>query len=239
MKYFIFLFLLVTGSSFAGTCPDKFPAGRAFSFQNPAYSQKSTLLCFQEFAVFWSGLARVPLYSAEYLTPGELLQAKTISRQGEFHEDPRLTDGARLADYRRSGFDRGHLTPSADMPTLSAQQETFNLVNVAPQNPTQNSRQWLSVEQAARGMASKTPLYIVTGVVFEGANIQFVGGRVGVPTSFYKVLYNKETNEGAVYWVDNHADARVMFMDIPTFERRTGLLLGIQNPKRLYLLSPR
>lgn len=41
---------------------------------------------------------------------------KAAKRGDDFREDPEIPTGsATLADYRRSGYDRGHLAPAADM----------------------------------------------------------------------------------------------------------------------------
>lgn len=52
---------------------------------------------------------------------------KNADRSNDFRADPIISTGsADLADYRKSGFDRGHLTPAADMSFDSkAMSDTF------------------------------------------------------------------------------------------------------------------
>src|SRR5260221_12908093 len=94
-----------------------------------------------------------------------------MSRQGQFPPDDRLhfSDQAQLADYRRSGYDRGHMTPSGDMPSDSAQQQSFSLANVVPQTPALNRGMWSAIEMAMRNLvARRGELYLVTGPAFVG-----------------------------------------------------------------------
>ena len=71
-------------------------------------------------------------------TTASLAAAGATPRQGDFHPDDRLpeTDQAQLVDYRQSGFDRGHMTPSGDMPTKTAQEQSFSLANIVRSKPS-------------------------------------------------------------------------------------------------------
>ena len=53
-------------------------------------------------------------WSAYCLSDFQLV--KNADRSNDFRPDPEIsTESAMLSDYRKSGFDRGHLTPAADM----------------------------------------------------------------------------------------------------------------------------
>ena len=111
-------------------------------------------LCFADFAVGHSATTHTALWSAEHLTASEIEAARSLPRRDMFHAERRLPAGERaeLADYVRSGFDRGHLTPSGDMPTPQAQSESFTLANVVPQNSTLNRGLWENIEVAVRDL---------------------------------------------------------------------------------------
>ena len=100
------------------SCLQFFPAGQPPALVNPKLGQRATLLCNDGYAVLASGVTHGAVWSAKHPTAASLAQARGIRREGQFHADDRLqvADQAQLADYRRSGYDRGHMTPSGDMP---------------------------------------------------------------------------------------------------------------------------
>ena len=106
-------------------CPQFFPHGSAPDLVNPKLLPKTRKICYSAFAVLHSGITRTPLWAAEHLTRNGLDAAVATERKDTFHEDPRLPTDERadLDDYARSGFDRGHLAPAADMPDEQAQHE--------------------------------------------------------------------------------------------------------------------
>ena len=127
---------LLTTLSFAAStnCPQFYLEGDAPSIENQKLAPKTKELCFEAYGVMHSGLSKTPLWSAEYLTR-ENLESKP-SRKDVFHEESRLPKGERaeLSDYAHSGYDRGHMSPSADFSTSTAQAESFTLANMVPQD---------------------------------------------------------------------------------------------------------
>jgi hypothetical protein len=75
------------------------------------------------------------LWSAEHLTGADMVLVRDTPEAGVFHPEDRLpyADQAQIAGYRRSGYDRGHMTSSGDMPNAAAQEQSFSLANVVPQ----------------------------------------------------------------------------------------------------------
>jgi endonuclease G len=126
----LLLVLLALGASppaHAGGCDAFFAGGEPPALRNAKLAQRTTLLCYAAYAVLASGLTRGPLWSAEHLTAAGLAEAEATPREGRFHEEEQLSpdDRATLADYVRSGYDRGHMTSSGDMPDPLAQQQSL------------------------------------------------------------------------------------------------------------------
>lgn len=209
-------------AAFAQTSCSQHYAGAPPQLVNVKLQAKTRELCSTQFAVLHSGITRTPIYSAELLTRETVRDAKEQVRYSTFHPDPRLPADERsdLRDFVRSGFDRGHMAPSGNMPTLEAQQESFALSNIIPQYPQNNRYLWAGIESATRQMAKKaTRLYVISGAMFTGAQIKTVGGRVMVPTHLFKAIYNPKTGEAAAYLVRNDGGGQYAMVDLATIER--------------------
>ena len=80
-----------------------------------------------------------PAWVQYVLTADEVSRAM-VNRSDDFRADPYVPTGsATPQDYTRSGYDRGHLVPAADMGysdrTMS---ESFYMSNMSPQDPQFN-----------------------------------------------------------------------------------------------------
>ncbi len=220
---------LVSGVSNASAsdCADQLFQATPPLVEKQALLNRSQEICFQEFAVLHSGITRTPLWSAEHLTSARIRQAYSVARDDVFHEETTLPDADRsmLSDYVRSGFDRGHMSPAADMATVSGQNESFSLANMIPQSPALNRGLWAKMEGVARSLALRYgEVYVVTGPAFVGSTIQRLHGRVMVPTNVFKAIYIPSVNQAGVWWADNSPDGKT-YEDISLNEltARTGL----------------
>ena len=132
-----------------------------------------------------------------YVLTREELNAVT-GRTDDFREDPLISTGsASLNDYRKSGYDRGHLAPAADMEwSERSTHESFLLSNMTPQAPSFNRGMWKKLEEAVRDWAYRYgAVYVVTGPVLEKSadSYQSIGeNKVAVPEYFYKALLSQK-----------------------------------------------
>jgi endonuclease G len=216
-----------TGSVWASSqCPSHFYRQKTPVFSNEKLNNKARELCYTTFAVMHSGLTRTPLWVAEHLTKEQLAQAKGLTRVNSFHPDPNVPESERaeLADYARSGYDRGHLAPSANMPTEAAQYESFSMANMIPQEPTVNRGIWEAMESTMRQWArQKGEVYIVSGVMFQGEKIQRLNRRVMIPTHVYKAVYDPATKGAAVYVVENKPTSDYTVVSVADLEKLAGV----------------
>ncbi len=129
-----------------------------------------------------------------YLLTREMLSG-SAKRTNDFKEDKDVELGSALSsDYAKSGYDRGHLCPSADIKfDAEAQSETFYMSNMSPQQPYFNRGMWKKLEEFVRNATwTHDSIYVVAGPVLRD-NLPTIGqkNRVSVPEYFYKIIYSR------------------------------------------------
>lgn len=114
--------------------------------------------------------------------------------------EPRATDW----DYYRSGYDRGHLCPSADNKwSEAAQRESFLFTNICPQNHSLNAGDWNEMEQQCRRWAKELgSIHIVSGPILYKSKHKTIGkNKVVVPEAFFKVVLCTEGEPKAIGFI--------------------------------------
>lgn len=229
MKTFLLTALLSFASTvFAATpCPQFSPNGSEPVLSNPKLEPQTRVLCYADFAVLHSGVTHGPLWSAEYLTRDHLTAAKSEVRTNRFFHEPRLPagEGAQLADFRKTGYDRGHMSPAGDRWNDTAMAESFSLANIVPQNPTNNRQIWARIESAVRRMASHAgEAYVVTGPMFHGTQLVAIGtSGVLVPTELFKVVYLPRQQRAFAIVVQNAATRQYSTPTVHQLEATSGI----------------
>jgi endonuclease G len=239
--------LLLAGATSApvdaaqSACPENYAQGELPAITNSKLASSALELCNPGYAVVYSGIARAPLWSAEHLSPGRIAQAKGQKRANNFREDTRLPADyrARLSDFRGSGYDRGHMAPAGDMPNPAADSTSFLLSNIVAQDSQQNRNQWAAIESAVRALAAHREIFVLTGPLWLGANIQRLHGRVMVPTHTYKVVYDPQTHAGAAYVVENLPNKRYQAVSIEALGRASGVRFFAPGMVRSELKLPK
>ncbi|WP_091911420.1 DNA/RNA non-specific endonuclease [Chitinasiproducens palmae] len=229
MKAFLASVLLVLAASaaHAADCTQFSPAGKAPALTNPKLAVRTQALCYSEFEILHSGVTHGPLWVAEHLTRAGLADGRGLTRTNRFYEEVALppADRSRLSDYRRSGYDRGHMSPAGDRSTKQGMAESFSLANIVPQDRDNNRHQWAKIEQGVRKLAkSSGEVYVVTGPLFVGQRIGTIGAsRVLVPTQLYKVVYVPSRRMAFAVVLDNTDSAVAQYQSVREFEALSGL----------------
>lgn len=131
----------------------------------------------------------IPNWVAWELTADEADGAEP--RSNKFNPDPRTHASATTADYRNSGYDRGHMAPAGDMKwSQESMAESFYMTNICPQVHSLNASAWKTLEESCRRWARRdSAIIIVCGPMRTDSYIERIGQTgVAVPAEFFKVV---------------------------------------------------
>lgn len=228
----VFALFSASTSLFAGefsNCPQNFYKGYYPTVLNGDIPGNRRALCFDGFAVLHSGISKTPVYSAEYITRSSMALADAVPRIDKFYEEARLpsADRAKLTDYKGSGWDRGHMFAAASAPTANSNAQSFSLSNMVPQSAKLNRGIWAkSVEAATRKYAERASngVYVITGPVYVNPIYTIGSGKVWVPSSVFKLVYDPALNKAWAHLLPN-LDSATMRKPITYQElvRQTGI----------------
>jgi endonuclease G, mitochondrial len=156
---------------------------------------------------------------------------KSNFKRPYFIDDPEVfTNSASWKNYKRSGYDKGHLCPAGDRGfSKAAFDETFYTSNISPQLHDFNSGIWNTLEQKTRYWAGKYDgIYVITGGVLCN-NLEQIGFEdVAVPDYFYKILLDKNDGDYKVIaFLMPHEDSNQplysFVVSVDEIEKRTGI----------------
>lgn len=179
-----------------------------YGFPGPINDLNSTLSTTSAF----DRRTRNPYWVAEHITPASLSVNNADRKHSIFVEDISIPAKyrAKLVDYFRSGYDRGHQVPAADAKwSQDAMNDTFLLSNMCPQvGEGFNRDYWAHFEDFCRRLTNYFPsVRVVTGPLYlprrgeDGkykVSYEMIGNppSVAVPTHFYKVIFAEDGQTG-------------------------------------------
>ncbi len=172
-----------------------------------------------------------PAWVIYKLTAWEVVTKNAKRKNEKFKEDPEISTGsAALADYRGSGYDRGHLAPAADMAfSVKTMGDSFYMSNMSPQAPAFNRGIWAALELQVRAFAqSEGEIYVVTGPILPKEKKNTIGAnKVTVPEYYYKVVYDLTPPEKMIGFIIPNAGSNKSLKDftvtVDQVEEATGL----------------
>jgi endonuclease G len=167
-----------------------------------------------------------------------------VDRADNFRPDYRVPElfRADLADYKNSGYDRGHLVASANQQERAVQNsETFLLSNMSPQEPQFNRQIWKKLESAVRKLDSNKRIYetyVISGPIFDfDKPVKSIGSEddngvtLPIPHAYFKSILT-ENDKGALHmWsfiipnASSNKPVKDFIVSTTKVENMSGLLL--------------
>ena len=184
------------------------------------------------YKAWWSETHRIPLAVSWYLTK-EHTYGNSQRKNFAFTPDNDTRHPVTTYDYMQTGYDRGHMCPAGDNKwDRTAQEQTFLMTNICPQNHNLNKNDWNDLEQLCRTWARRYGrVYIVCGPVLRGSQHKTIGQerryRITVPEAFYKVVMRSGKNPAAIgFLYENYGKSQPMrqaVRSVDEIERMTGI----------------
>lgn len=185
--------------------------------------------------VYFNRDYRIPNCVIYDFTATEAVQcdAQGAERRKHYRYEPDPATGAspQWSDYRRSGYDRGHMAPAMDMKwNRTVMTEAFYMTNICPQNHNLNGGVWRVMEEKIHRWAKRDKrLIIATGPIL-GYDMKMIGPKhnIAVPKAFYKVVYAPGQGRAIAFVYNNETDTgrgslRSHAVSIDYVEHSTGL----------------
>jgi len=171
-------------------CNNKLPFGSPILLLN-----KSTNIdiCHEAFTAKYDTIGKIPIWTAYIISNETILGCE--KRSNKFSPDPTipLYQSAIDSDYKNSGYDRGHMAPSADLLyDLNVNIESFYYTNILPQLSYFNQGIWQTLEDYVRLWSynltnQNHKVQIIIGTMYNNISNK-IGSGVIVPDYFFKIL---------------------------------------------------
>lgn len=167
------------------------------------------LIVREHYALSYNDSRGTPNWVAWFTTRDDLGDKR---ERPQFQPDPLLPAGITpviYSDYSGSGYDRGHLLPSADrLADTRRNEDTFYMTNIVPQTPALNQHPWNDLENYARSLTRRgAVIYTIAGPYGEAARLK---RRVTVPTNCWKIVVVLRSRDSSI-----DRSTRVIAVDMP------------------------
>lgn len=193
-------------------------ANANFAFGNPSgatsdpANANNYLIVRDQYVLSYNRDDRIPNWVSWHLSQADMGEVE----RSEFAPDTTLPTGwyqVRPSDYTNSGYDRGHMAPSADRTaTEQDNQILFLMSNIVPQAPDNNQGPWVQLEEYCRDVARDgNELYIISGV--SGTQATLPRSNVRVPERIWKVIVALPEGSNDLQRIDEQT--MVIAVDMP------------------------
>ena len=211
-------------------CADELPFGIPI-----VTTPNTTLECREGYALQHDNAAKIAIWAGWTLPPEETIGCNP--REDAFVADQSLPKGARAepGDYAKSGYDKGHMVPDADLSwSKITSLESFLMSNMSPQFPNLNRGAWKILEAQTRAWAwsRKHPLTIYSGNIYKLGVSKTIGeNKVVVPDALYKIIIDNVTGETLAFHFPNiekqSTDIASHLTTVAELERMTGIIFPV------------
>ncbi len=125
-------------------------------------------------------------------------------------------------DYSGSGYDRGHMCPSADRTdTVAHNVDTFRMSNMIPQAPDNNQGLWANLETYSRAIAASNEVLVICGPQGFGSARTASTGAIPIASNVWKIIVAVPLGSGSTLSRITNS-TRVIAVHIPNIQ-------GIRN----------
>jgi endonuclease G len=179
-------------------------------FERPRVVDKNWLLEYTagDFSLEYAPLKKHPKWVAWPLYKSHM---GSSGRTNAWQFDSRIPEEYSPTREDFSGYDRGHLCPSADRThSREMNAQTFMYSNMSPQLSGLNQKIWATLENKIRGWVGNDTLYICTGgtILKESDIMSYTKpSSMAVPKYYFKVILRKKATTGAFdaigFWFEN------------------------------------
>jgi len=241
MKKFIVLSLLCLMPGVAGAWDQKpnkqiSECATDLPFGVPTSTKTNVVLeCHDGYALLHDNDARIAVWAGWTITPDESLGC--IPRDDGFVADDALPKGQRAepGDYAKTGYDKGHIVPNADLSwSKQTMYESFLMSNMSPQLPNLNRGVWKYLETNERSWAwsRKHNITIYAGNIYTVGKSKTIGkNAVVVPDLLYKIVIDPTTNESMAFTFlqveKQEIDLKSRLTSISQIESLTGVTFAV------------
>lgn len=191
------------------------------------------------FQISYSEKNRLPNWVSYHLR-ADNLKNKVAKRKNKFFADPQLLQikkaFARPDDFDGDTYDRGHMAPSDDFVwDQKANDATFVMTNMAPQERALNRGSWKKLELSVRKWAcTEGELRVVTGPILSESMTR-MSSQVPVPQKFFKVILDETPPRKVIGFIykqeDGKASMAAQAKNLAAIEKLTGYKFFVDLPQ--------
>ena len=145
----------------------------------------------------------------------------SASRSSIFFVDTYLPPAfyqVQTTDYSGSGYDRGHMCPSADRTSSRTNNDaTFLMSNIIPQAPDNNQGLWADLENYSRAIAASNECLVICGPEGFGGAVTASSGQIPIASNVWKIIVAVPLGGGSTLSrITNNT--RVIAVNIPNIQ---------------------